>query len=96
MPAGLASQSPSTPTLSAEGAKGLSEQEAARRLRARGRPPRRRSSRSYASIVRASVLTVFNAILAAFGALTLCGFTIRAQGPAESAPPEPGPTESAS
>ena len=50
---------------------GLSEQEAARRLRARGpvRPPA--TSRSYASIVRANVLTVFNAILATFGALTL-------------------------
>ena len=31
----------------------------------------RASSRSYASIVRANVLTVFNAILAAFGAVTL-------------------------
>ncbi|HYM46271.1 MAG TPA: HAD-IC family P-type ATPase [Solirubrobacteraceae bacterium] len=50
---------------------GLSEQEAARRLAARGRPQRERSSRSYASIVRANVLTVFNTILAAFGAVTL-------------------------
>jgi len=50
---------------------GLSEAEAAR-LRA-GRPPPRRpgSSRSYLSIVRANVLTVFNGILAAFGVLTL-------------------------
>jgi cation-transporting ATPase E len=50
---------------------GLSEQEAARRLAASGPQHTQRSSRSYASIVRANVLTVFNAILAAFGALTL-------------------------
>ena len=35
------------------------------------RSPGRGTSRSYASIVRANVLTVFNAILAAFGAVTL-------------------------
>jgi cation-transporting P-type ATPase E len=51
--------------------KGLSGQEAARRLKEHGRPRRQRSSRSYASIVRANVLTVFNAILAAFGVVTL-------------------------
>jgi len=50
---------------------GLSEREAAQRLAARGRPPRRRTGRSYASIVRANVLTVFNAILAGFGTVTL-------------------------
>jgi cation-transporting P-type ATPase E len=50
---------------------GLSEVEAAARLAARGRTRESRSSRSYASIVRANVLTVFNAILAAFGAVTL-------------------------
>ena len=50
---------------------GLSEQEATRRLGARGRPKRGASSRSYTSIVRANVLTVFNVILAAFGAVTL-------------------------
>ena len=50
---------------------GLSEAEAAARLAARGPSPRPASSRSYTSIVRANVLTVFNAILAAFGALTL-------------------------
>ena len=50
---------------------GLSEEDAARRLAARGRPPRPGSSRSYASIVRANVLTVFNMILAGFGAVTL-------------------------
>jgi len=52
-------------------AAGLSEAEAQRRLAARGplRPPA--TSRSYASIVRANTLTVFNLILAVFGALTL-------------------------
>jgi cation-transporting P-type ATPase E len=56
----------------AEGARsGLSESEAAQRLAARGRPRRQRTSRSYTSIVRANVLTVFNAILAGFGAVTL-------------------------
>lgn len=50
---------------------GLSEQEAARRLAARGRVRGGGESRSYTSIVRANVLTVFNAILAAFGAVTL-------------------------
>ena len=50
---------------------GLSEDEAARRLQTRGRTEPQSSSRSYASIVRANVLTVFNAILAGFGVLTL-------------------------
>ena len=50
---------------------GLSESEAAARLSARGGSLPARSGRSYASIVRANVLTVFNLILAAFGALTL-------------------------
>jgi cation-transporting P-type ATPase E len=50
---------------------GLTEQEAALRLAARGRPKRRAGTRSYASIVRANVLTVFNLILACFGVLTL-------------------------
>ncbi len=50
---------------------GLSEVEAQRRLVAAGSRRRRASSRSYASIVRANVLTVFNAILAGFGAVTL-------------------------
>jgi cation-transporting ATPase E len=51
--------------------RGLTEAEAAGRLAARGplrEPP---SSRSYASIVRANVLTVFNLILLVFGVLTL-------------------------
>jgi cation-transporting ATPase E len=50
---------------------GLSEDDAARRLLTRGGAGPPRSSRSYASIVRANVLTVFNAILAGFGVLTL-------------------------
>jgi magnesium-transporting ATPase (P-type) len=50
---------------------GLSESEAARRLADRGRPRRQRTSRSYASIVRANVFTVFNLILAVAGAATL-------------------------
>ena len=43
---------------------GLSEEEAARRLAEAGAPARLGTSRSYASIVRANVLTVFNLILA--------------------------------
>jgi cation-transporting P-type ATPase E len=52
-------------------ASGLSREEAARRLEQRGpfEPPA--TSRSYGSIVRANVFTVFNLILAVFGALTL-------------------------
>ena len=50
---------------------GLTEAEAARRLAAAGDRGQPETSRSYASIVRANVLTVFNAILAAFGTLTL-------------------------
>src|SRR5690242_935229 len=53
------------------GPRGLTEAEAAARLRARGRPPRPQTSRSYASIVRANVFTVFNLILAVAGAATL-------------------------
>ena len=54
-----------------DGLAGLSEGDAAKRLIARGRIRPQRPSRSYTSIVRANVLTVFNAILAGFGALTL-------------------------
>ncbi len=50
---------------------GLTEAEAARRLAARSPVPRESSSRSYASIVRANVLTVFNLILGIMGGLTL-------------------------
>jgi cation-transporting P-type ATPase E len=56
---------------SAPAVAGLSEAEAARRLAARGARRQQETSRSYTSIVRANVLTVFNAILAGFGALTL-------------------------
>jgi P-type E1-E2 ATPase len=50
---------------------GLTEAEAARRLRERGPAPRTGTSRSYASIVRANVFTVFNLILAVAGGMTL-------------------------
>ncbi|HEY5693761.1 MAG TPA: HAD-IC family P-type ATPase [Gaiellaceae bacterium] len=50
---------------------GLSRIEASRRLAERGRRSGRRSSRSYASIVRANVFTVFNLILGVAGAATL-------------------------
>ena len=50
---------------------GLTDAEAAARLRARGRIDRPASSRSYTSIVVANVFTLFNAILLAFAALTL-------------------------
>ena len=50
---------------------GLSEEEAARRIAERGPLPPAATSRSYASIVRANTLTVFNLILAVFGGLTL-------------------------
>ena len=54
-----------------DAAPGLSEAEAARRLAEA--PPRQRpgASRSYVTIVRANVLTVFNLILAGFGIVTL-------------------------
>ena len=52
-------------------AAGLSETEAARRLRARGKLSRERSSRSYASIIRANTLNIPNAILFFFGVLTI-------------------------
>jgi cation-transporting P-type ATPase E len=50
---------------------GVSEEEARRRLAERGPIEPAASSRSYRSIVRANTLTVFNAILVAFGVLTL-------------------------
>jgi P-type E1-E2 ATPase len=69
----LSLRHPTDPTLAvaSEAAVGLTEVEAARRLITAGRPVRSSSSRSYTSIVRANVLTVFNLILAAFGVLTL-------------------------
>jgi cation-transporting P-type ATPase E len=50
---------------------GLTEEEAARRLQAQGPRSRERSSRSYASIVRANTLTIPNGILFLFGVLTI-------------------------
>ncbi len=50
---------------------GLTQVEAERRLADRGPLPPVAASRSYPSIVRANVLTVFNVILAGFGVLTL-------------------------
>jgi cation-transporting P-type ATPase E len=50
---------------------GLTEAEARRRLEARGPVEPPATSRSAASIVRANVFTLFNAILLAFGLLTL-------------------------
>jgi cation-transporting P-type ATPase E len=52
-------------------ARGLSEAEARRRLPERAAPARTGASRSYGSIVRANVFTLFNLILAAFGTVTL-------------------------
>ncbi len=49
----------------------MTEVEAARRLAARGELARRRSSRSYASIVRANTVTIPNGILLFFGVLTI-------------------------
>lgn len=50
---------------------GLTEAEAARRRAARGPFEAQASSRSYGTIVRANVLTVFNLILLVFGLVTL-------------------------
>jgi cation-transporting ATPase E len=50
---------------------GLSESEAARRLREAGPPHEPPTSRSYASIAIANTFTVFNAILAGFGIATI-------------------------
>lgn len=50
---------------------GLTEAEARRRLEAKGEPTEPTTSRSTASIVRANVVTPFNAILLALGILTL-------------------------
>ena len=51
--------------------RGLTEAEARARLSERSPPRRTSGSRSYRSIVRANVFTVFNLILAVFGGLTL-------------------------
>jgi len=50
---------------------GLPEAEARRRLEARGAERRPATSRSYGSIVRANVFTLFNLVLLVFGAATL-------------------------
>jgi P-type E1-E2 ATPase len=50
---------------------GLSEAEAAQRLREAGTPHEQATSRSYLSIAIANTFTVFNAILAGFGAATI-------------------------
>lgn len=50
---------------------GLTEIEATERLAARGRLRQPSTSRSYASIVRANVFTIFNLMLAGFGLVTL-------------------------
>jgi cation-transporting P-type ATPase E len=50
---------------------GLTQAEAERRLREHGPPEKEATSRSYASIAIANTFTVFNAILAAFGAATI-------------------------
>ena len=65
------SEAPATPPSSSAPPLGLGEAEAARILAERGAPHRQQTSRSYTSIVRANVLTVFNLVLAVFGALTL-------------------------
>jgi len=67
----VASTEQAPPERAAPSHDGLSEAEAAARLAAYGPSPQAASSRSYRSIVRANVLSVFNAILAAFGAVTL-------------------------
>src|SRR5918996_3351778 len=51
--------------------RGLTEAEASRRLRDRPPPAPTGTGRSYGSIVRANVFTIFNLILAAFGTVTL-------------------------
>ena len=50
---------------------GLTEAEAARRLEARGKLPRERTSRSYAASSVANTLTIPNGILFVFGVLTI-------------------------
>jgi cation-transporting ATPase E len=60
-----------TATIAAPPPTGLTEAEAARRLAARGPHRPLATSRSYASIVRANVFTIFNLILAVAGAVTI-------------------------
>ncbi len=60
-----------TATIAPAPSSGLTEAEASRRLAARGPLAAPATSRSYASIVRANVLTIFNLILAVAGAVTI-------------------------
>src|SRR6516225_1933625 len=60
-----------------EVARGLTQAEAARRLAREGKPKPQRSSRSYASIVRANTLNIPNGILFVFGVLVLAFATWR-------------------
>lgn len=69
--AGPEAERPPAPRSGPPGLAGLSSAEATARLTSREPEGGRPGGRSYASIVRANVLTVFNAILAGFGALTL-------------------------
>ena len=71
MPVAAANARLAAPGSAARAPRGLSEEEAARRIAGRGEIQAPAGSRSYASIVRANVLTVFNLILAVFGAVTL-------------------------
>jgi cation-transporting ATPase E/undecaprenyl-diphosphatase len=59
------------PSAAESPAEGLTEVEARRRRAARPRQAKAQSSRSYASIVRANVFTIFNLILAVFGGLVI-------------------------
>jgi cation-transporting P-type ATPase E len=60
-----------TATIPASPPAGLTEAEAAKRLAERGPLQKPGTSRSYASIVRANVFTIFNLILAVAGAVTI-------------------------
>jgi cation-transporting ATPase E len=62
---------PARARVQAHPTRGLTDAEAGRRRSDAGRPRRSAPSRSYPSIVRANVLTLFNAILTAFGVVTL-------------------------
>ena len=59
------------PAVATASSAGLTEAQAAERLRERGPLPKPPTSRSYRSIIVANTLTVFNAILVGFGAFTL-------------------------
>ncbi|MDE3069586.1 MAG: HAD-IC family P-type ATPase [Acidobacteriota bacterium] len=67
----MTTSAPGAPVPEVHSMPGLSEEEASQLLARRRPAPRNPSSRSYASIVRANVLTVFNVILAGFGVVTL-------------------------